>query len=214
MFINELLTVWQVLQCSFGPERGFHTTQGVHWLMCVIQSPICPFGIWSCAGEMSKSRSLDKSNVWPSRATRARLKRRALYDLKFESQHEARNLVKFCNVHGPADGDEDEVVMDRYDVHRGQIFGVLTAHSGTPVFVSAVLLSRTLTSFWKVRFDWRRIQTQSISQVGLTNLSKSSKKFNLLGSTTNCCDSVGISQEWEWVCYVDGYNAIAWQRDW
>lgn len=34
------------------------------------------------------------------------------YDLKAGVKHDI--LVEFCNVRGPADGDEDELVMDRF----------------------------------------------------------------------------------------------------
>ena len=34
------------------------------------------------------------------------------FQLKADTKHEI--FVLFCNVHGPADGDEEEAVMDKY----------------------------------------------------------------------------------------------------
>ena len=46
------------------------------------------------------------------------MEEKGTYDLKANTKHDV--LVEFCNVRGPADGDEDEVVMDRCDVpHQG-----------------------------------------------------------------------------------------------
>ncbi len=41
---------------------------------------------------------------------------KGVYHLKADTKHEV--FVEFCNVRGPADGDEDEVVMDRYAFRR------------------------------------------------------------------------------------------------
>ena len=40
------------------------------------------------------------------------LEERGTFQLKANTKHEI--LVVFCNVRGPADGDEDEAIMDRY----------------------------------------------------------------------------------------------------
>lgn len=39
------------------------------------------------------------------------LEEKGIFTLKADTKHEI--LVEFCNVRGPADGDEDEIIMDR-----------------------------------------------------------------------------------------------------
>ena len=48
----------------------------------------------------------------------ASIEEKNTYDLKANTKHDI--LVEFCNVRGPADGDEDEVAMTRHDPsHQG-----------------------------------------------------------------------------------------------
>lgn len=48
---------------------------------------------------------------------------KGIFPLKTRHKHDI--LVEFCNVRGPADGDEDQAVMDRYPTTFYSRFSVL-----------------------------------------------------------------------------------------
>lgn len=56
---------------------------------------------------------------------------RGVYPLKAHVKHKV--VVEFCNVRGPADGDEDEPVMDRYPSFSSKSTSVLISRSNPGV---------------------------------------------------------------------------------
>ena len=74
---------------------------------------------------------------------------RGTFQAKAGVKHEI--FVLFCNVHGPADGDEEEGVMDKYDIpFRVRIFADRRPLPlATQGFVLGVLKFETQTDYFK-----------------------------------------------------------------
>ena len=72
---------------------------------------------------------------------------RGTFQAKAGVKHEI--FVLFCNVHGPADGDEEEGVMDKYVIFLWIRVFANRRPLATQVFVLGVLKFETQTNYFK-----------------------------------------------------------------